>query len=60
MVPILGMGLPLPETIEELIEEADGPSELNGETMREGMVIRNHSRTVSFKAISNSFLLGEK
>ena len=43
-------------TIEEMIEYADGESKLYP-TLREGLVFRNKNSTISFKAISNKFLL---
>ena len=39
---------------------ADGKSELNRTFDREGVVIRNLDKKISFKAISNKFLLNEK
>jgi RNA ligase (TIGR02306 family) len=59
-VPILSENIILPETIEELILSADGKSVLNLNFSREGKVIRSHDRTISFKVISNDFLLKEK
>lgn len=59
-VPVLDMNFTLPETIDELLKYADGKSVLNDKTDREGLVIRTLDRKVSFKAISNIFLLGEK
>jgi RNA ligase (TIGR02306 family) len=56
-VPILGIEFALPETIEELLKQAEGKSVLNASTEREGIVIRSIDTTVSFKAISNKFLL---
>lgn len=58
-VPVLHSEYSLPETIESLLLFADGKSVLNEKANREGIVIRNHSRTISFKVISNSFLLKE-
>lgn len=55
-VPILSVDYILPVTIDEMISCADGKSMLT-DTLREGLVIRNHSNTVSFKCISNKFLL---
>jgi len=60
-VPVILTSFTLPETIDELIEMAKGPSSLlNDYVDREGIVIRTHDKEVSFKAISNSFLLNEK
>lgn len=49
----------LPDTIDELLQDADDTSLLNEDTMREGLVIRSYDQTVSFKVISNEFLLNE-
>jgi RNA ligase (TIGR02306 family) len=59
-VPILDDKFSLPETLEELLKYAEGKSVLNKDTEREGVVIRSHDRTISFKVISNKFLLNEK
>lgn len=59
-VPILGIEFQLPDTVEELLKQAEGKSVLNPNTEREGLVIRSMDTTISFKAISNKFLLGEK
>ncbi len=56
-VPFIVIDYNLPETIDELLTYAEGKSMLNTNTEREGIVIRNHQRTISFKAISNKFLL---
>jgi RNA ligase (TIGR02306 family) len=58
-VPILGT-FQLPETVEELLKIAEEKSVLNPDFDREGLVIRSMDRTISFKAISNKFLLKEK
>lgn len=60
MVPILDKNFSLPSTINELIEMADGKSELNPLFDREGIVIRSYNKIISFKVISNKFLLNEK
>ena len=59
-VPILNMSFKLPETIDELLLMADSKSELNPNFDREGIVIRSLDRKISFKVISNKFLLNEK
>jgi len=56
-VPILDDFFPLPPSIDELLKYAEGKSTLNNNTEREGLVLRNESRTISFKVISNKFLL---
>lgn len=60
IVPILNHKFQLPATIDELLEMAEGKSLLNNETEREGLVIRSLDRKISFKVISNKFLLGEE
>ena len=59
-VPILDLDFKLPNTIDELLSYADSKSVLNEKFDREGVVIRSHDRKISFKAISNKFLLNEK
>lgn len=59
-VPILNRSFQLPNTIEELLQYADKKSELNSGFDREGVVIRSIDRKISFKVISNKFLLNEK
>jgi RNA ligase (TIGR02306 family) len=59
-VPILDLDFILPETIDELLLMAEGKSVLNLKAEREGLVIRSHDRKISFKSISNKFLLNEK
>lgn len=59
-VPLLDTYVTLPNTIEEILKYAEGKSVLNPDFDREGVVIRSVDRKVSFKAISNQFLLNEK
>lgn len=59
-VPVLRTNFKLPDTIDELLKMADGKSELNPNFDREGIVVRSLDRTISFKVISNKFLLNEK
>ncbi len=59
-VPVLDENFNLPETIDELLLFAEGKSLLNTNTEREGLVIRSQDVSISFKAISNKFLLNEK
>ena len=55
-VPILDDYFTLPDTLEEMLEYANGESILdNG--MREGVVLRSYDGTKSFKAVSNEYLL---
>ena len=59
-VPILHLNFTLLESIGDILQMAEGKSFLYEKTEREGLVIRSHDRTISFKAISNKFLLKEK
>ena len=59
-VPILDVAMLLPETVQGMLELAEGKSRLNDKTEREGVVVRSLDNTISFKAISNKFLLSEK
>ena len=56
-VPYLEEEFQLPDTVEELLKLAEGKSQLNSNTEREGLVIRSMDNTISFKVISNKFLL---
>jgi RNA ligase (TIGR02306 family) len=60
MVPIVDEFFELPDTIEKLLQYAEDKSVLNSNFDREGVVIRSNDRTISFKVISNKFLLNEK
>lgn len=55
-VPILDANFKLLDTVDEMITYADGKSAIY-DTLREGVVIRNYDKNVSFKCISNKFLL---
>lgn len=59
-VPILDEDFTLPESVDELLNYADSKSVLNPQFDREGVVIRSTDRSISFKVISNTFLLKEK
>jgi len=43
-----------------MLKYAEAKSVLNDKTEREGVVVRSMDGTISFKAISNKFLLNEK
>lgn len=55
-VPILETDYVLPDTVDELMEFSTGESVLNN-TLREGIVFRNYDKNISFKCVSNKFLL---
>lgn len=59
-VPILDVAFLLPDTVEDMLKLAEDKSCLNKLTEREGVVVRSLDNTISFKAISNKFLLSEK
>lgn len=56
-VPLLEINFLLPDTIDDMLAYADGKSQLNPIIDREGVVVRSIDMTISFKAISNKFLL---
>ena len=59
-VPCLELPFLLPSTVEGMLKYAEGTSVLNRQTEREGVVVRSYDNKISFKAISNKFLLEEK
>jgi RNA ligase (TIGR02306 family) len=59
-VPIIDFDFDLPNSIDNMLEYAESPSNLNSNFGREGVVVRSYDRTISFKSISNQFLLNEK
>ena len=59
-VPFLETNFILPRSIIGMLDYAEGKSKLNYETEREGVVVRSMDSKISFKAISNKFLLNEK
>jgi RNA ligase (TIGR02306 family) len=46
--------------VQNVLECAEGPSELNDKQEREGIVLKEVNGGMTFKAISNKYLLGEK
>jgi len=59
-VPVIDTDFKLPETVADLLLYAEEKSKLNSNFDREGVVIRSLDRKLSFKVISNKFLLNEK
>lgn len=55
-VPIIDSGLVLPDTVDEVLAYAHGPSAI-GDTLREGIVFRSSDGKESFKAVDPLFLL---
>jgi len=58
LLPVPNYDFILPKTIDELLLIAEGKSAL-ADVEREGLVIRSPDGKISFKAISNKFLLNE-
>lgn len=59
-VPIISPSTTIPQTLERVLAMAEGPS-LNPKVNREGLVFKStRNPELSFKAISNSWLLKEK
>lgn len=59
-VPVIEEGRVLPNTIAELVEYSKGQSVVYKDQKREGVVMRNAPRHISFKVINPDFLLAEK
>ena len=59
-VPIIHSGIPLKETISDMVEDAKGDSVLLKKQKREGLVWRNFARNISFKVINPEFLLANE
>lgn len=59
-VPIVEENMKLKETIQDMVEYAKGKSVLLSSQKREGVVVRNYERNISFKVINPDFLLAEK
>ena len=56
-VPIMSYDYILPDTVEEMLKYATGPSMVNPDTLREGVVIRSQDGKHSFKAVSPEYLV---
>lgn len=56
-VPMISYDYYLPSTLEELMEYSTGPATFLPTTLREGYVFRNYELGISFKCVSNAFLL---
>ena len=59
-VPILQTDMPLLETISDMVDFSKGKSTLLPSQKREGIVMRNYARNISFKVINPEFLLSEE
>jgi len=56
-VPIISYDYILPDTVEEVLKYATGPSMVNPQVMREGIVCRSLDGKKSFKAVSPEYLV---
>ena len=56
-VPMISYDYILPDTVDELLEYATGPSMINPNIKREGIVIRTQDGSKSFKAVSPEYLI---
>lgn len=57
-VPVIATNYKLPETMDDLQKFVTGKTVVeNGNGLREGFVFRNHEKGISFKCVSNEFLL---
>ena len=56
-VPILAVDYILPDTVSELLDYAASMSSVIDDDMREGVVLRNADTSISFKAVSNEYLV---
>lgn len=56
-VPILNTEFVCPDTMEEMKALADGKSLINPAVLREGIVLRSKDSLISFKNVSNKYLL---
>lgn len=59
-VPIVQYNALCPNNIQDLLENADGKSVIGSKPNREGLVWKEMNGGMTFKAISNTYLLGEK
>lgn len=59
-VPVLYSDFTLPDTVDELLNDATGPSTINKGVMREGWVLRTLDGKQSFKAVSPEYLAAKK
>ena len=56
-VPILDTNFMMPNDMEEFKQMATGPSRINPDVMREGIVLRDSATDFSFKNVSREYLL---
>jgi hypothetical protein len=56
-VPVLSYDYKLKDTVEEMVSYSKGRSTLNPKIEREGVVVRNYKKNISFKVLNPDFLL---
>ena len=56
-VPVLDKNYKLPDTLDELLKYADGSSVVNTSKKREGVVLKQVNGGMTFKVISNEYLI---
>jgi len=56
-VPVLDKNALLPPSMKDVLKEANGPAYFNKTCLREGVVFKSNSSDLSFKVVSNKFLL---
>lgn len=56
-VPMISFDYILPDTVDEMLKYATGPSLINPEVLREGVVVRSQDGSKSFKAVSPEYLI---
>lgn len=54
--PLVDVNFELPNSVKEVLEYANGTSKIHN-TLREGLVFRNYSKNISFKAVSPDWLI---
>lgn len=59
-VPVINPEYPIVPSVDGLLDAAEGKSVLNAAQEREGIVFKQVDGGMTFKAISNKYLLGEK
>lgn len=59
-VPVIDTARKLTGLVSELLNDADGPTYVNGRHDREGLVYKQVDGGMTFKAISNLYLINEK
>ena len=56
-VPMIDYEYILPDTVDEMLKYATGPSLINPNVLREGVVVRSQDGRHNFKAVSPEYLI---